>query len=283
MSPRAQNNLLIEAGKRAQAEAAVTRSMPNPDRLKQLGVSESEWRSMNPDDRSTLIARVEQQEREAAMSWREKHPGESTAIPYITGAFMGAIPYANRFRAQGTANALSRAATENVAAGRQAFSEGDKMAGRYAFQRATEQQRKNDLATNPTLATGMQRFLTGTKNVGSFVLPPAAGAISSTIPEDIDIGQRAGTPNAQAPWNSLFSEAGAKRALMGAAASELPNIVGKTFPVLRPSIPFPIEDTKAFIKSYRPTVRRLEADEKVRSEAARAKATGRQKVSDQGE
>jgi hypothetical protein len=85
MSTRAQNNLLIEAGKRAQDAAAVERSMPDADTLNKLGLTQNDWRNMQPDQRGSALSKLSEQERQAAMPLREQPRCFGVPFPMLIG------------------------------------------------------------------------------------------------------------------------------------------------------------------------------------------------------
>jgi hypothetical protein len=279
LGPRTKGNLITKFAdqdaaeqQRAQdalrSEEAFQKSMPDAEKLKRLNLTEGDWRTMSPDKRGEMLQALSamdiedrRKEAEAAMSLREKHP-EVGALPFINSAAWGVIPYINRVRAQGAANAFNRAAAANVAKGVQAFKNEDMLRGGYALEQARA---ANRLA--PTRGTGQP---SGAGSM-SYVGPAVTGAELAAAPEEIDWGQKLGTPNAEAASRRFLSTDELIRAALGAGASIIGREGGKTMPT-QSHVPFPLEQTRPFIKNYGPVYKQFEQEQAARR-AARATET----------
>jgi hypothetical protein len=232
-------------------EEAFQKSMPTMDKLQRLGLTQADWRTLSPDKRGQMLTQLQaieeqdrERERQASMSWREKNPEISTAIPWLSSAAWGTIPYINRVRAQGAANVFNRAAAENVVKGERAIL-GDPaqgiapnlFAGKAGLERAKEARR-----------------LANTRGVAQpatlpYWVPASAGAFASTLPEDIDLGQKFGTPYQDASFNRMFSLPTLERMGLAAAASHVGREIGDWAPVQK-AVPFPKEQVNPFIRTY---------------------------------
>lgn len=240
---------------RSSADAFI-KSMPPRDKLDRLGVTPEAWQTIatdpSPQNRrgellhalTGMAADDRQKELEAAMPWREKHQEISSAIPWLSSLAWGAPTYVARARAQAAANDFNRSAAGNVALGKYAIHgdpvEGvdpDLLAGRAAVERARSDLR---LAKDRGVAASIPH---------SLLAPSASGALLSTIPEDIDMGQKAGTPNQDASIGRFFSLPTLGRAGLAGAASLVGQEAARVAPIQR-AAPFPAESVKPFIKTY---------------------------------
>jgi hypothetical protein len=79
-------------------------------------------------------------------------------------------------------------------------------------------------------------------------VPASFGAVASTIPEDIDMTQKFGTPNQQASIDRFWSLPTLESAGLAGAASHGGREIGEWAPV-QSAVPFPEETVKPFIKS----------------------------------